>query len=313
MNLLFTNAGRRTYLIEYALELKNRGYDLNIFVCDTSYDTAAMNVDSSIKRFITPMVSTNEEEYLNILLEESLKNSIDIIIPLMDFELPILSKNITKFENHQIKVWVSNHDTIMNCLNKELNYYFCLDNNINVPKSYFNNDITPPLIKKKIFGSGSVGLEIIKGKSQNYSFIQGEDMLQELIVGTEYGMDIFNDYNGNYIHSCARKKILMRAGETDKASSFIDPTLENLAKEISSVFKHRGNMDIDFIRDPDGNIYFIDFNPRFGGGYPFTHLSGANYLKFIIDSHQNGEAKLPKFKKSITGMKGLKLYYHGNK
>ena len=35
--------------------------------------------------------------------------------------------------------------------------------------------------------------------------------------------------------------------------------------------------------DSKGKIYFIDFNPRFGGGYPITHLSGFNYLSALLN------------------------------
>ena len=51
----------------------------------------------------------------------------------------------------------------------------------------------------------------------------------------------------------------MRAGETDKARTFESEKLIDLAKKVSSVFKHVGNMDIDFIQNNKGEIYFIDF------------------------------------------------------
>ena len=53
------------------------------------------------------------------------------------------------------------------------------------------------------------------------------------------------------------------------------------AKKISKAFHHIGNLDVDFIEEKNGNIYFIDFNPRFGRLSPFTHLSGCNYLKIL--------------------------------
>lgn len=310
MNILFTNVGRRTYLLEYALELKQNGYDINIYACDTSYDTAAMHVDTEITSFITPRVSLGETEYLDVLLKESIKRDIDVLIPLMDFELPVLSKNRNVFEKEGVKIWVSNYETITNCLDKKQNYSFCKQSNIPIPDSYFefNNNIEPPIIKKRILGSGSVGLEIIDNKSQKSDFEEGRDMLQVFIEGKEYGMDIFNDYEGNYVHSCFREKILMRSGETDKAKTFYDKNLELQARKISSAFKHRGNMDIDFIQTKSGDIYFIDFNPRFGGGYPFTHLSGANYLKYIIDSSISKFPEKPVLKRNITGLKGIKVY-----
>lgn len=312
MNILFTNAGRRTYLIEYALDLINEGYDLNLFVSDTSINTAAMHVHSSVGTIITPRVSDDDEHYVRQLLSICKEKNIELLIPLMDFELPILSLNKTEFEKIGVKVWVSDYLTIINCLDKKLNYNFCINNGIPVPKSYFTNvSLKPPYIKKRILGSGSVGLEFVTS-SLISDFKEGEDMIQEMVEGKEFGMDILNDINGNFVHSCVREKIEMRSGETDKASSLQSKDFEKWAKKISSTFKHVGNMDIDFILTEDKKIYFIDFNPRFGGGYPYTHLSGANYLKFIIESTM-GEIKYkPELVRQITGFKGVKLFYKEN-
>ena len=311
MNILFTNAGRRTYLIEYALDLIKQGYGINVFVCDTTSDTAAMHVSEDIKMFITPRVSDSEEKYFEILLQQCLENEIKLIIPLMDFELPVLAKNKSILENHGIKVWVSDYEFILNCLDKKRNVEFCKKNDIPMPKSYFKSEeIQYPLVKKKRQGSGSVGLEIFQTEPDHLTFIEGEDMLQEFIDGKEMGMDIFNDYTGNYVHSCFREKLLMRAGETDKAKSFYDSVLEQEAKRISKLTGHVGNLDIDLIMTPKGEIHFIDFNPRFGGGYPFTHLSGANYIKYIIEESLGLQPQTPVFEQSITGMKGISLYMH---
>ena len=311
MNILFTNAGRRTYLIEYALDLMKQGYEINVFVCDTTTDTAAMFVSDDVRNFITPRVSDSEEKYFEILLQQCLKNEIKIIIPLMDFELPVLAKNKSILENHGIKVWVSDFELILNCLDKKRNVEFCKKNDIPMPETYFKaKAIKYPLVKKKIQGSGSVGLEIFKNEPDHLNFIEGEDMLQVFIAGKEIGMDIFNDYEGNYVHSCYREKLLMRAGETDKARSFFDPMLEQEAKRISKLTRHVGNLDIDLILTLKGEIYYIDFNPRFGGGYPFTHLSGANYIKYIIEESLGLQPQTPVFEQSISGMKGISLYMH---
>lgn len=310
MNILFTNAGRRTYLVDFVLDLKKQYEDINLFVSDTSIQTAAMYVSKEIKSLITPRVDTNEVKYAENLLEQCIKNEIDVLIPLMDFELLALAKHKRLFESNNIKIWVSEYDTILNCLDKKKNYYFCIENSIPIPESWFSNyKIEKTIIKKKILGSGSVGLQKISS-NEEFSFIENEDMLQTFVSGREIGMDVFNDYEGNFVHACFREKILMRAGETDKARSFDSEVFMEYAKYISQIFRHVGNMDIDFIETTDGDIYFIDFNPRFGGGYPYTHLSGPNYLKYIIENSIGIKPEQPKFIKSITGMKGLKLYYY---
>ena len=44
---------------------------------------------------------------------------------------------------------------------------------------------------------------------------QEKVIYQEKITGTEFGLDILNDFKGNFVSYCLKKKIEMRAGETD--------------------------------------------------------------------------------------------------
>jgi len=312
INILFTNAGRRTYLIKYAIDLIKNGYDLNIYVSDTSKYTASFWVDSLVKRIITPKVKGNEKEYIKILKKECIKNNIELIIPLMDYELPALAKNVKKFKAIGITVVVSDYELVNSLLNKKKTEQLCIKAGVNYPKTWYSIDEFDgnfPLIKKKIYGSGSVGLAIIRDKYQLENFKEGEEILQQFIKGQEYGIDIFNDLYGNFIHCCVKKKILMRAGETDKAEVVNNKKYISYAKKISKAFRHIGNLDVDFIEEKNGEVYFIDFNPRFGGLYPFSHLSGCNYLKILIDLYLNKNYQLPNKTKEISGMKGITVYY----
>lgn len=74
----------------------------------------------------------------------------------------------------------------------------------------------------------------------------------------------------------------MRAGETDKAMSVIDPEFEVLGKKISENLKHIGNLDCDVFKSKD-NLYVLELNPRFGGGYPFSHEAGINTAAIYIE------------------------------
>ena len=82
----------------------------------------------------------------------------------------------------------------------------------------------------------------------------------------------------------------------------------NAPQKISGYSKHIGNLDCDVIVK-NNEIYVIDLNPRFGGGYAFTHLAGLNYLKFIIYSFVKKEYILPKKPNIIKAAKtiGVKI------
>ena len=120
LKILFTNIGRRTYMVQFALDLINQGYPLNIFVNDTSINTAGFWVSDSVEYFLTSKVQNNEQKYVDILLKYCLKHKINIIIPLMDFEIPILALNKKIFEEKKIKIIVSDYETVMKCLEAQV-------------------------------------------------------------------------------------------------------------------------------------------------------------------------------------------------
>ena len=108
-----------------------------------------------------------------------------------------------------------------------------------------------------------------------------EVLVSECIEGQEYGLDVINDFECRTAAVIVRKKLGMRAGETDEAVILgeNDPeyaALHMLGLRLSKGLCHRGCLDADVMMDRDGTPYVIDLNARFGGGYPFSHAAGAD-------------------------------------
>ena len=89
--------------------------------------------------------------------------------------------------------------------------------------------------------------------------------------------------SGKVVSIFAKKKIVMRAGETDKSVSFKDEKLFALVKEFVYAANYRGQIDID-IFDIDGEYYISEVNPRFGGGYPHAYECGCNHMRLIVNN-----------------------------
>jgi carbamoyl-phosphate synthase large subunit len=310
MRILFTNIGKRGYLLEYAAELNTDDFPLELFASDTTLFTSGF-YHCNVEKIITPRVSNDENHYIEELLKKCIDNKIEAIIPLMDYELISLSKNKERFKEKGITILLSDIETIEVCLNKQLSHKFCIKNNINTPISFFKKsdlkNLNFPVMKKKIMGSRSVGNTILKSSSGLDTFIEGEDMIQELVSGDEFTMNILNDLNGNFVHAAFCKKIHRHFGETEKVESLFSDEFMESAKKLSKLFKHIGIMDLDFIIDDNDAPCFIDFNPRFGGLYPAVHLSGFNYMKYIIEACKNGTAHFDSTGKRIALMKGYSL------
>ena len=151
---------------------------------------------------------------------------------------------------------------------------------------------------KPRFGSQSISVEYVSDKedlaSVYHSVLEkykksnigarSEDQLlliQQKVLGVEYGLDIINDLNGSHVNTIVKEKHSMRSGETDVATVRDDERLYELGEKIAKNLKHISIVDADVFVSGD-IVYALELNPRFGGGYPFSHIAGANLPKAII-------------------------------
>lgn len=309
MNILLTNVGRRTYFVDYLNYIKKNKFNLKIFISDRTKKVASFFTDHDYF-LVTPSVINNYKKYIEKLYSLSVKYKINMIIPLSDLDLVPLSMNKKLFKKINIDILVSDLNIVNICESKiDLNKFLKL-NKLPFSKNYLKiDDIkSKKIIEKPIKGSGSQDINIINPKKLN--FLKKDYLYQDFINGTEYGLDILNDWKGNFISYCLKRKIEMRGGETDKAMTLNDSRILKLAKKISLKLKHIGNLDCDLIMDNKGNIHIIDFNCRFGGGYPFTHSVGLNYLLFMISQKLPGDLPVLPLKydeKFIS--KGISIFY----
>lgn len=306
MNILFTCAGRRNYLINYFKEaLKNKG---KVFAADMQLTAPAL-VDADVAIQVPGIY---EENYISAIIDIVKTNKISAIISLNDLELPILSKNKQKIEEYGAKVIVSDDSVIKIAFDKWETVKFLQKNGLKSPKTFIDinearkaieeGSLNFPLVIKPRWGSASIGIDFPEDLEElNLAYqiqttrlrktilaeaskedINHAILIQEKIQGTEYGMDVLNDFEGNYVGTFVRKKLSMRAGETDKAISVIDERFNQIGEIIGKNLKHTGNLDCD-VFESNGELYVLELNPRFGGGYPFSHEAGINTAAIYLE------------------------------
>ena len=246
MNILLVNPGRRDYMVNFFLSLKKK-YNLNIFLVDPDKNVPSFKVSTLTKNNVCPKVK-NSKKFLSFLNKYVLKNKIDVIFPISDRELKILSQKKKFFMKKGVKVIVSDLKIIENCQNKIKFSKYLKKFNILCPKIITKKNIKKnlPVIKKEVNGSASKNQEVIFKSSQININYEKKFFFQKFLKYQEYNLDILNDLNGNYLHSCAKKKLFIRSGETDKAVMINNKVFENFAKKLSKALKHVGIIDVDF-------------------------------------------------------------------
>lgn len=306
MNILFTCAGRRNYLINYFKEaLKGEG---KVFATDMQLTAPAL-VDADVALQVPAIYS---QEYIPSLLKIVSDNNINCVISLNDLELPILSEAKAQIETLGAKVIVSDEQAIKVAFDKWETVKFLEANGLKSPKTYIDfeeakkaiasGELKFPLVIKPRWGSASIGIDFpetmeeleLAYKLQNIRLkrtilaeaskddIDHAILIQEKIPGKEYGMDVLNDFEGNHVGTFVREKLQMRSGETDKAISVIDSRFHEVGKIIGDNLKHIGNLDCD-VFEHNGELFVLELNPRFGGGYPFSHEAGNNTAAIYIE------------------------------
>lgn len=314
MKLLFTNAGRRTYMVEFVQALSRSGYPVRLALADCDPLVAAFHVTDQVDKILLPPSSHGDEAYLDALSAVCRDNAIEAVIPLSDRELMALAKGRERMAAQGVTVIISSPETVAAAFDKKLAWTFATTHALPMPRCWFSvadmraDRARFPLIRKRILGSGSVGLSVVDDHDGLMHFVDGEEMLQQMIDGPEYGVDILNDLNGDFVHCVVKRKLGMRAGETDKSQVVRHPGIEALARRVSAAFRHVGNMDMDVMEDARGDLWCIDFNPRFGGGYPATHLAGADYLRALLDLARHQSPQLPDRLLPVVMMKGISIH-----
>jgi len=308
VNVLLTSVGRRSYLVDYFKEaLGNTG---KVFGANSTKDTSAMQIVD--EAFEVPYV--NDPEYVPTLIKICKEKNVGLVVSLFDIDLPYLAEAKAEFNELGITVVISSPKVIEIANDKWLTYQFLKENGLDTPtthvkmeefcRDYEEGKIDFPVIIKPRWGMGS--LSMFKAYSMNelvffYGYCKAEIkrsylsiladkqidnaiIIQEIIDGPEYGVDVFNDLDGNHLTTVIKQKLAMRSGETDSSLTIEHKTIEAIASKLSELLSHVGNLDVDILEDKKtGAFKVLEFNARFGGGYPFSHLSGVNFPKALID------------------------------
>lgn len=293
MNILILSVGTRNKIIQYfKQELKGIG---NIVATDMS--ELAPAIYEADKYYIVPEMT--DPEYLDVVIEICQKEQITGVLSLIDPELSFLARNKKKFENVGTTVIGSSYDLCEMALDKYQMYNWLNEHGYKCAKSYIDrslfyedvkeNKIAYPVFVKPVCGSASIAVSKVHDKETLELLFKHHDglMIQEYLNGQEIGADVYIDIiSGEVVSIFTKKKIKMRAGETDKAVSFKDSRLFELIELFVKEAGYTGQVDID-IFDIEGDYYISEVNPRFGGGYPHAYECGVNHIKLIVENLRN--------------------------
>lgn len=284
-NILICSAGKRVELVKSFLSaISDLKIDGEVFTTDVSPSlSAACHVSN--KSFKVPKVTN--KNYIEILLEICLKNKIKLVLPTIDDELEILSKNKKTFAKNKIEVVISNKNFINYCRDKRKTGFLFESIDIKYPKILSKKKLVFPCFCKPFDGSSSDGAILIFDKSELTSKIYSnkKNMFMAYINKEykEYTIDIYFNKDGALCSLVPRERLEVRSGEVNKGVTRKNYLYHFLLNRFVSLKGVVGCITAQvFFNSNTKDVIGLEINPRFGGGYPLSDSAGAKYSEWLL-------------------------------
>ena len=221
--------------------------------------------------------------YVPFLQEIAERYDVRAVVPLTDLDIEVLAgadlpgfvpapeiarATYDKFETHELLLrhGLASPPT---CLPEE------------EPDSY-------PVMVKPRRGSGARSIHPAADRKQKDFFVRYVDepvMVQRLMQGPEFSIDLLCDLDGRCLNAIPRTMIESRGGESIKGTVIADPELVELGRAVGEALPVRGPCTVQAFRDREIGLGITDVNTRFGGAFPapmYAARPGRTYPELIV-------------------------------
>ena len=290
VNFLILSVGTRNKIVQY---FKKDFIGVRSVIATDASPLASALYEAD-KHYIVPHIT--EAGYIDKILDICMQEKINGVFSLIDPELSLLAKNKDRFSEVGTMVIGSSFDLCEMSINKWQMYQWLVRHGYHCAKSYIDKvqfyeavehgEVNYPVFVKPVCGSASISISKAYDKEMVETLWAHSDglIIQEYLNGQEIGADVYIDMISHEVVSIfTKKKLAMRAGETDKAVSFKNEKLFQLIEKFVTEAGYTGQIDID-IFEINGEYYISEVNPRFGGGYPHAYECGCDHMKLILNN-----------------------------
>lgn len=288
VRVLFTSAGRRIELIEaFTRAAKSLGLKPIWHTTDVERDIAAGFV-ADCKHHVPKITS---RDYIPALLRIVRREKIDLLIPLIDSDLPKLARAREAFARAKCGALISSEKIVRTCRDKMRTFKFLSEHGIDTPQTWTPEELGHrrrhrfPYFLKPKFGSASKGNFIVRDAETLKAFAPTVPnvIIQEFVKGVEHTLDVYTGYDGRPRCVVPRIRIEVRGGEVTKAQTVKHQGIMETGRRVAETLGGCvGLITIQLILTPAGRIRVIEVNPRFGGGVPLAIQAGANFPKWLL-------------------------------
>jgi carbamoyl-phosphate synthase large subunit len=309
-SVLLTCAGRRASLLGF---FESAAHNLDGRALAADCNPLAPTLYLADAGFHLPRVL--DPEYISNLLALVERENIQLVVPTIDTELPVLSRNAKPFETNGCLALISSPRFVDITSDKWLTVAACAEAGIRSPRSWLSDGLDLHELPEQIFikprnGSASQNAYSLKREhlKEMLSLVPNA-IIQENLDGDEITIDALLDLTGQPIHFVPRRRMRTLGGESIEGVTIDDDEIRPWVVrvlEFASALGGRGPLTLQAFLTRTGPV-LTEINARFGGGFPLTYAAGGHYPEWIL-RNLSGETLTPCFGSYRKGLYMTRYY-----
>lgn len=246
----------------------------------------------------------DDPAFAESLLKVAARAGAVALIPTVAEELRPLHAAAEQLGDAGIATWLPDPWSVEHCVDKWLFYELMTKHGVPVPATSPCRGIPGPWIVKPRFGRGSrdvykvdhpTGLAYAMGQAS-------EPLVQTKISGREFTVDTLSGDDGRLYGAVPRWRVETKAGISTKGLTFESPELIDKLAKLLAVLRLAGPACVQGFQTDQGELVFIEVNPRFSGGLPLSLAAGADLVGQYLNRILGGavEPERLRFRPGVT-------------
>lgn len=278
LTLLFTSAGRRVELLRaFRQAFQQVGVPGRIIVADIDPLAPAFQV-ADVGYLVPPVTN---QGYVTALADICQRESVRLIFPLIDPDIPVLARGRALLEASGAKLVALGAEQAEQTFDKLATIE--LFDRLNVPhpptwaaEQAPRDELRYPAFVKPRFGSAGKNAFRAEDRAALESLVRfvPDPVVQEYVDGPEITSDVTCGLKGEVWAVVSRRRIEVRWGEVAKGVTERDEEILHQCAAIARGLRAVGPITVQCLRGPDGPR-FTEVNARFGGGLPLGIAAGV--------------------------------------
>lgn len=296
----------------YALRHNPDGRTVRIITCDMRPDAVGKYLADSF--YVVPPAES--PDFVKALLEISINEHVDVVLPQVTRELLPLAEHVSLFEKRGIKIAIALKASIQQANDKWAVLQAAKRCGVPCPESVLTKtegellqavqELGYParkVVVKPCLSNGLRGLRILSEEPWNVARfltqkpdpleipLEGllailrngewpELVVQEFLPGLEYTVDVFRGRHGTTAIPRLREEI--RSGITFKAKVELRPDLQLYAAKLAEELDLKYAFGFQFKVSSEGTPKLLECNPRVQGTMVVAVFAGANVIWWAI-------------------------------